>query len=174
MDKIFLGVPQGSKSDALLSIIYICDLFILVTDTDIADFADNTTPYFSGDKISPVVASLERSANLMFNWFTDKKMKGNKDKCHVLLCTNETLQVKIGAALIANNKREELVGVKIDDKLMFDEHIRNIFKKGSAKLNALSRVAKHICRKKRRLIMNAFFSAQFSFCSLIWMFHNRF
>ena len=45
--------------------------------------------------------------------------------------------------------------------------------KASAKLNALSRVVKYMCPEKKRLVMNAFFSAQFSYCSLIWMFYNR-
>ena len=68
-------------------------------------------------------------------------MKGNENKCHVLLCIDKTLQVKIGAALISSSKWEKSC-VKIDSKLTFDEHIRSICKKASAKLNALSRVVK--------------------------------
>ena len=45
--------------------------------------------------------------------------------------------------------------------------------KAGAKLNALSRVAKYVCLEKRRLVMNAFFSAQLRYCSLILMFRNR-
>lgn len=78
----------------------------------------------------------------MFNWFINNKMKGNKDKYRVFLCTNEILQVKIVAALRNNSKCEKLLGVKIDNKLMFDEYIRSTCKKASAKLNALNRVAK--------------------------------
>lgn len=78
----------------------------------------------------------------MFNWFINNKMKGNKDKYRVFLCTNQILQVKIGAALRNNSKCEKLLGVKIDNKLMFDEYIRSTCKKASAKLNALNRVAK--------------------------------
>ena len=63
--------------------------------------------------------------------------------------------------------------VKVNNKLTFDEYIRRICKKAGAKLNALSRVAKRMCPEKRRLIISVFFSAQFSHCSLILMFHNR-
>ena len=93
-----------------------------------ANYADDTPPYVSGDKISTVVASLETSAKLMFNWFTDHQMKGNEDKWHVLLSTDETLQVKIGAALINSSKCEKLSGIKIDNKLTFDEHVISICK----------------------------------------------
>ena len=77
-------------------------LFVLVNDADIANHADDTTPYVSGDKISTVVASIERSAHLMFNWFADNQIKRNEDKCCVLFSAVEILQVKIGAALVLN------------------------------------------------------------------------
>ena len=63
--------------------------------------------------------------------------------------------------------------VKIDNKLTFDEHITSIWKKANGKLNALSIVAKQVCPEKKCLIMKVFFSAQFSYCSLIRMFDNR-
>ena len=44
--------------------------------------------------------------------------------------------------------------------------------KGWSKLKALTEVA-HYMNTKRRLIMNAFFSSQFNYCPLTWMFHNR-
>ena len=68
----------------------------------IANYADDTTPYVSGDKISTVVASIERSAHLMFNWFADNQIKRNEDKFCVLFSAVEILQVKIGAALVVN------------------------------------------------------------------------
>ena len=61
-------------------------------------------PYVKVDKISTIVTSLERSANLMYKWCTDKQMKGNEVKCHMLLSTDETVQVKIAAALISSCK----------------------------------------------------------------------
>ena len=59
-------------------------------------------------------------------------MNGNEDKSHVLLSTDKTVQVKLGAALINNIKLEKLFGAKID-KLTFDEHIRSISKKSKCK-----------------------------------------
>ena len=86
--------------------------------TDIANYVDDAVPYFSGEIISTVVASLKRSAILNFNWF-HKQMKGSEIKCHALLKTDETLQVKNGAALINSSKCEKLLGVdNVSQRLM--------------------------------------------------------
>ena len=81
--------------------------------------------------------------------FKNNQMKVNEDKCHVLLSTDVTVQVNIGTPCNINNKCEKLLGIKIDYQLGFDDHIRNIFKKADAKLNALTRVAQNMNTEKR-------------------------
>ena len=67
-------------------------------------------------------------------------MKGNDDKCHVLLSRDETVQVNIGTVCINSSKREKLLHIKIDYKLSLDDHTGNIRKNTGAKLNALTKV----------------------------------
>ena len=43
----------------------------------------------------------------------------------------------------------------------------------SNKLHALPPISIYMTKDKLRTKMNAFFSSQFAYCSLIWMFHNR-
>ena len=62
----------------------------------------------------------------MLNRFTDKNIKGNEEKCLVLLSTDKMLQVKMGAALLNSSKCKKLLGVKIDNKLkpsMYDHFL---------------------------------------------------
>ena len=103
----------------------------------------------------------------------EKGMCSKKYKCHLLLSADEILKVNIGAALLSGGKCEKFLGVKIDNKLSFDEQIGSICKKASEKLNALSRVTKYMGPEKKCFTMNAFFSVLFSYCSFIWMFHNK-
>ena len=72
------------------------------------------------------------------------------------------MQANIGTARIYNSKCEKLLGIKVDYKLSFDDHIGNIYKKADAKLNALARVAQYMNTEK---IMNVFLS-QFNYCPL--------
>ena len=61
-------------------------------------------------------------------------MKRNKRKRNVLLRRDEILPVKLCASLISSSKCEKLLGVKIDNNLMFDEDIRRICKKSKCKI----------------------------------------
>ena len=69
------------------------------------------------------------------------QVKANKDKCHLLLRTKERVTMKIGETNIKNSNCEKPLGIKIDDKLTFNEHLNDIIDKASRNINALSRVA---------------------------------
>ena len=131
------------------------------------------TPYISGRNIEKVVASLEEVSEVIFQWFRDNQFQGNANKCHVLLSTDKQVQVNIGTAQIENTQNEKLLGIIIDSKLNFDKHIQQICSRASAKLKALARIAPFMNITKRKILMNAFFNAQFSYCPLTWMFHSR-
>ena len=75
--------------------------------------------------------------------------------------------------VIKGNKLVKLLGVKIDNKLDFNEHISSIYKKASIKLHALARIAPFMNKNKLRILMKTFIDAQFNYCPLIWMFHSR-
>ena len=70
-------------------------------------------------------------------------------------------------------KTKELLGITIDAKLTFEDHINIICKKANKKLNALSRISFMMNFKQRKTIMKAFVTSQFSYCPLVWMMHNR-
>ena len=81
--------------------------------------------------------------------------------------------VNIATTQIITSKCEKLLGIKIESNLHFEDHIEGICKKAGAKLNALTRIANHMPFQKRKVPMNAFFTSEFSYCPLTWMFHSR-
>ena len=172
-EEILFGVPQGSILGPLLFNIFLCDLFFIMNETEFASYADDNTPYTSGATIDDVIKKLENDSVLLFKWFSDNQMKANKDKCHLLVNCKDRVIMKVGETDIRSSNCEKLLGVKIDSKLKFDEHLNYIISKASRKVNALSRVAPYMNENKKRILMNSFFWSQFSYCPLVWMFHSR-
>ena len=98
----------------------------------------------------------------------------NTEKCNLLITNHDdNISVIIDGQTIHNSKSVKLLGVCIDNKLNFNEHVSNICKNVSKKLHALRRVSQYIQKDKLKLIMKAFIESQFSYCPLVWMFHNR-
>ena len=100
-------------------------------------------------------------------------MKGNVRKCHLLISSGENVHANTGTSQIKNSDCKRLLGIDIDCKLSFENHINQICSKARAKIKALARIAPFLNKRKRKLLMNAFFKSQFSYCSLSWMFHSR-
>ena len=98
----------------------------------------------------------------------------NIDKCHLLITNHRNeVSANIEGEIIEGSKSVKLLGVYVDNKLDFNDHVSNLCKKATFKLHALSSVAHYMNTDKLRLTMKAFIESQFGYCPLIWMFHSR-
>ena len=62
-------------------------MFYLLEDLDIANFADDSTPYCAGRSAEFVVNNLE-SSTVLSEWLNNIYMKVNTGKNHLLLSSN--------------------------------------------------------------------------------------
>ena len=65
-EEIMFGVPQGSILGPLLFNIFLCDLFLIMENIDIASYADDNTPYTTGNSMKEVIQKLENAAKTGF------------------------------------------------------------------------------------------------------------
>ena len=77
----------------------------------------------------------------MANWFADNSMKANADKFQGIVLAgnrkNTDVHVTLGDTDIAFVQKIDVLGVFIDGKLNFNEHVRRICSKASAQISAL-------------------------------------
>ena len=167
------GVPQGSILGPLLFNIFINDIFFFINEAKIANYADDNTAYTMAKSIETLLSKLENETSAILNWFRINEMKSNDDKCNLIVANNQSLSINIGKNLIESCNSVELLGIKIDNELKFEEHVKNLLKKGNQKFHALARISKYLSQDKLKLIMRTFIQSQFNYCPLVWMFHNR-
>ena len=99
-----MNVPPGKKQYGVFC--RVC-FFLIIDKFNIASFADDNTPYVTGDNTFSVVKLLEELAYPIFQWFKDNEMKANPDNCHVLLSASNDLTVKINEVQIKNSQSEK-------------------------------------------------------------------
>ena len=66
LSEILFGVAQGSILRFLSFNIFICDMFHFLEDFDIANCADDSTPYCAGKSAEFVVNNLEQPSMILF------------------------------------------------------------------------------------------------------------
>ena len=126
-------------------------MFFVLSQTGFASYADDNTPCVEANNIDEVITVLENDSIQLFKWFSDNQMKANKDKCHLVISNNEKVPMKIDNIELENTSSEKLLGIIIDSKLNFKEHLERIMKKASWKVNVLSRITPYMNLTKRKL-----------------------
>ena len=72
----------------------------------ILTYADEITPYPTGNDIEELIGKLQNASKTLFKWFADSQMKANPAKCHFICSTSEKL------SLIVENQQKRTVHEK--------------------------------------------------------------
>ena len=142
--------------------IYLNDLFYILNDVDICNYADGTIPN-ECDKV--VTEKLEKSFQSAIKWFNHSYMKLNAEKCEFLITGHrfEHLWLNVGETQVWEKNQVKLFGI-IDIELKFDDHITKICRKANAR---------YLSMKQKQLLYMSFMEAQFKYCPITWMFSSR-
>ena len=102
--QIDYGVPQGSNLAPLLFTLFINDLPNPLLNSDIIQFADDTTIYVSDLSTTEIQPLLQRDITKIADWFSNNKVTINHEKCMVInFGTNQKLRSSTQVAYSLNN-----------------------------------------------------------------------
>jgi hypothetical protein len=171
------GVPQGSILGPLLFNIFINDLFYFIDKCSLHNYADDNSLSVSSSSIETVLSSLKHDGANAVHWFAVNGMKANPDKFQLMIISNretEPVSIKLNESIVISSENcVKVLGVYIDHKLKFYEHVKHICKKASRQTNALSRISRYLNPTSNRIIYNSFIRSNFEYCPLVWNFCGR-
>ena len=82
-----------------------CDLFLYMSESNLANYADDTTLYACEKKLYDVQRKLESKSLVLFKWFHDNYLKGNSHKSHFMLPSDNKLKINVKGSPINNKKQ---------------------------------------------------------------------
>ena len=174
--KVIAGVPQGSILGPLLFSIFLNDIFLFLKNANLGNYADDSTLYACNKNLETVIYNLRREFSILSSWFYNNYIVLNPGKCHFMLFgvkENDQFDLICNDITLKHSSHEKSLGVTIDNKLSFDEHIINICKTANKKLNALSRINHYMKQNQKEILLSSFIISHFSYCPLIWMFCSK-
>ena len=74
---------------------------------------------------------------------------------------------------IKSSEEVEILGIKIDNNLNFNNHINLISRKAGQKLSAPLRISSNLNMKQKKLLYKSIIKSQFNYCPLVWIFCSR-
>ena len=178
-EMVSCGVPQGSILGPLFFLFFINDLPLSletsVTSVDL--YADDTTIYDVQPNKEKLEENLQKSLTLLDKWCKENGLLLNTDKTKVMLITSgqKRSQMRDNTITLTYNNldlklthSEKVLGVNIDENLVWNSHFQQVVKKVSSYLWLLSQLSRYLSIEDRLLFYNAYIKPQFDYCCVIW------
>ena len=124
-----------------------------IKNSDLHNFADDNTISCVSVSLNELTSELKKEGNITTQWFIDNSMIVNPEKFQAIIIDrknqkNNPQKLTIDEKVITS-ENVTLLGLEVDSKLNFDEHISKLCNKSAGQLNALcTETFNRIGRKK--------------------------
>ena len=178
-ETVICGVPQGSVLAPPLFPIFINDMETASHKTKPVLLSDDTTLVFEAENIENLYFKISQEMSKLEVWFAANELPFHPDKTkYILFHPPKNFQGKdimlMGrkTSRISGDNSEEksfkFVGVRIDDKLEFDHHIKAIHDKNNNGIVLICRARKSLPKNVKSMLYNAIIGPYIEYAIAIW------
>ena len=146
VQNITCGVPQGSLIGPLMFLIYVNDMENAIKYGDIKMFADDTNIFYSGKDYNVIIKNIEEDLSILEKWFKVNKLAVNVKKCNYMNIQGRGKQIpndtsiKLCNTLLPQVKNCKYLGVFLDEKMSWKEHVQKVCKRIRPIIGIISKI----------------------------------
>ena len=173
-ERIQCGVPQGSILGPLLFILYVNDICHVSETAKIILFADDTNIFFESDSNNNSFhIEVSTELNKFHDWFAANKLSLNIDKTNYIAFNasrnfNWNNDITMGRDILKQVNTVKFLGVHIDHKLTWCDHISNICNKVARNAGILSKLKHYLPQRILKILYQTLVLPHITYCSIIW------
>ena len=172
---VYCGVPQRSLMGPLLFNVFIKDPNFSVQLSSLRLYAEDTTAYASNTDISGLKLSLNKDLENLSSWFASNYLSVNSRKTQATILGKHSHEpaLHIGDSVIEIIGLLNILGVCIDDKLSFKDHLSTVLRKVYAKVGAMKRLRKLVPADISLMLYKAYILPHLEYCSPLLLGINK-